>query len=127
MRIMKLTRRQEVMRRLGSPRHRTQCRCGRIVEKLYLCWEVERLGSDDALTLDNASKVCILCVEKIEQRNQQVYRDRIRQEMGLRRAQADMQYYASRGSSPGYLAACEQMRREIPEAAWGSDGGVFKR
>lgn len=102
--------RHEVLRRLGSPRHRCVCpSCRHYVPTLWLAFIIDP-GSEKGI---REIRVCESCKSDIEKRNRQASASQLQNELGLERANHEHQLAATRSSRHDYLIACIKMRKEL--------------
>ena len=105
-----MSRRREVLRRLGSPRYRCVCpSCRHYVPRLWLTFIIDP-GSQSGM---REIRVCDSCKSDIEKRNRQVSASQLQNELGLERANHEHQLAATRSSRHDYLIACINMRQEL--------------
>lgn len=76
------------------------------VSRAYV-WDA---GASDGL---RSVEVCAACKQRLHDQNEAAVKRRVDNEFGLEQANREHFAAARRPSDRGYLAACEQMRREM--------------
>lgn len=100
--------REEVLRRLGVPRFRFRCpQCLQYVPKLVQVFDF----SDDRS--GRMVACCVSCSAEIRERQNERMKESVENRLALARANAEHRVAQEHCSSKEYLAACEQMRREL--------------
>lgn len=100
--------REEILRRLGVPQFRFRCpQCLQYVPRLFQRFDF----SDDAS--GRIVACCASCSEKLDKRQNERMKESVANRLALARANAEYRVAQNHSSSREYLAACEQMRREM--------------
>lgn len=100
-------KKQEILRRLGVPQFRHQCgQCRAYVPKLVAAFDMTQ--SKTLLV-----QCCKACAKKIDERNVERMKESVRNKLDYDRANHEYRAAMDRPSNYEYLAACEQMKREM--------------